>query len=101
VRAGAVVASVVLAWATYRFIERFTRTRTGPGLLRLLAGLSIALVVVGLVVFSGVLQPRHHDIRLQQISEAAADVGYYDDFKNYELGRHLLYQVGKGHARAC
>ncbi|MEJ1165498.1 acyltransferase family protein [Variovorax sp. CCNWLW186] len=96
VRAGAVVASVVLAWLTYRFVERYTRTRTSPGLLRWLAGLGIALVVVGLVVFSGVLQPRHHDIRLQQISEAAADVGYYDDFKNYELGRHLLYQVGKG-----
>ena len=95
VRAGAVVASVVLAWATYRFLERFTRARTGVGMLRALAGSGVAVALVGVLALGG-MPPRNGSDLLRKVTDATVDDNYYDGFKQEKLGVHKVERTGNG-----
>ncbi len=95
VRAGMVLASVALAWLTYRFLERFTRARPGPGMLRALVGGSIALGVAGLLAFGG-MPPRNGSELLRKVTDATADDDYYAGFDTRKLGGHPVRTVGEG-----
>ncbi len=53
-RAGAMVASVLLAWATYRFVERYARNRPGAGTLKALGAGMVLLAAAGTAIFFGV-----------------------------------------------
>jgi len=95
VRAGAVVASVVLALATYRFLERFTRARTGVGMLRALAGSGVAVALVGVLALGG-MPPRNGSDLLRKVTDATVDDNYYDGFKQEKLGVHKVERTGNG-----
>lgn len=53
VMAGALLASVLLAWLTYRFIERPVRVRPTARFMPHLVGLGIAMLVAGVIVSQG------------------------------------------------
>ncbi|MDH6591167.1 peptidoglycan/LPS O-acetylase OafA/YrhL [Variovorax sp. TBS-050B] len=95
VRAAMVVASVALAWLTYRFVERFTRARTRPGMLRALAGGAIAVGVAGLLAFGG-MPPRNGSELLRKVTDATADDDYYAGFRQQKLGGAVVKTVGAG-----
>jgi peptidoglycan/LPS O-acetylase OafA/YrhL len=98
-RAGAMVASVLLAWATYRFVERFARNRPGAGTLKLLGGGMVLVAVAGAAVFFGLPEPRNNSARLQVVANATLDADYYDGFKLDQIGEQLIYKVGGGPKR--
>nr|WP_322745851.1 acyltransferase family protein [Variovorax paradoxus] len=97
-RAGAMVASVLLAWATYRFVERFARNRLGAGTLKALGAGMVLAAAAGVAIFLGVPEPRNNSARLQVVANATLD-GDYEGFKLDQIGEQLVYKVGSGPKR--
>ncbi|MDN6883591.1 acyltransferase family protein [Variovorax sp. CAN2819] len=91
-----VVASVVLAWATYRFLERFVKLHLSPTILRGLAGAGAALALAGVLVFLGRPLPRHDSPALQAVADATREDNYYDGFEEAALGNQFVYRAGNG-----
>jgi peptidoglycan/LPS O-acetylase OafA/YrhL len=91
-----VVAAVVLAWATYRFVERFVKLHLSQGMLRGLAGGGAVLALVGVVVYMGVPPPRNNSLALQAVADATLEDGYYDGFEESALGDQFIYRAGSG-----
>ena len=96
VRIAMVVASVVLAWATYRFLERFVKLRVSQGMLRGLAGGGAALALAGVLVFLGTPLPRNDSPALQAVADATREDNYYDGFEASALGGQFVYRAGSG-----
>ena len=96
VRGAAVLATVVLAWATYRFVERAVRNRPGPSVVRVLSGGMVIVAAIGGLAFFDVLKPRHSNPTLQKVADATLDVDYYAGFKLDQIGPHLIYRAGEG-----
>jgi peptidoglycan/LPS O-acetylase OafA/YrhL len=91
-----VVASVALAWATYRFMERFVKLHLSPAILRGLAGAGAALALAGVLVFLGTPSPRHDSPALQAVADATREDNYYDGFEEAALGGQFVYRAGSG-----
>ncbi|BEP40553.1 acyltransferase family protein [Variovorax sp. V15] len=91
-----VAASVVLAWATYRFLERFVKLHLSQAVLRGLAGAGAALALAGVLVFLGTPMPRHDSPALQAVADATREDNYYDGFEEAALGNQFVYRVGNG-----
>lgn len=93
-RASAVLASIALAWLTYRLIEtpvRLTRLRTRTT--RRLAALMLALLGTSLCVAASLLPARNDDASVQPVLAASADWKYFEGMTkvdkpqvHYELG---------------
>ncbi|RSZ47078.1 MULTISPECIES: acyltransferase family protein [unclassified Variovorax] len=98
-RAGAMVASVLLAWATYRFIERYARNRPGPGILKALGAGMVLIAALSAAIFFGAPQPRNSSERLQIVANATLDADYYAGFKLDQIGEQLVYKTGSGPKR--
>jgi len=98
-RAGAMVASVLLAWGTYRFIERFARNRPGPGTIKVLGAGMVLVAAAGVAIFLGVPGPRNDSERLQIVANATLDADYYAGFKLDQIGEQLVYKTGNGPKR--
>ncbi|HEX7867156.1 MAG TPA: acyltransferase family protein [Variovorax sp.] len=98
-RAGAMVASVLLAWATYRFVERYARNRPGPGILRALGAGMVLIAALSVAIFFGVPEPRNSSERLQVVANATLDADYYAGFKLDQIGEQLVYKTGSGPKR--
>ena len=98
-RAGAMVAAVLLAWATYRFVERYTRSRPGTGILKALGGGMVLIAALGTAIFFGVPGPRNDSDRLQVVANATLDADYYAGFKLDQIGEQLVYKTGNGPKR--
>ncbi|QFZ81289.1 acyltransferase family protein [Variovorax paradoxus] len=96
VRIAMVVASVVLAWVTYRFVERFVKLHLSQGMLRGLAAGGAALALVGVLVFLGMPQPRHDSQALQAVADATREDNYYGGFEESALGGQFVYRTGNG-----
>jgi len=94
-RALAVAASLALAWATYRFVERNVRQRSGSGMTRRLAGGAAAVMLIGLLALAGV-SPRNGGDVLSKISDASVDDGYYDNVPRVKLGSYFVNRIGDG-----
>ncbi|MDP9916282.1 peptidoglycan/LPS O-acetylase OafA/YrhL [Variovorax boronicumulans] len=90
-----VVASVLLAWLTYRFIERFTRARLGAGMLRTLVGTGAFVAVAGVAVLNG-LPARHNSELLQKVTDATVDGDYYAGFSSENFGPYAVNRIGNG-----
>ncbi|MET3183076.1 UNVERIFIED_ORG: peptidoglycan/LPS O-acetylase OafA/YrhL [Variovorax guangxiensis] len=91
-----VVASVVLAWATYRFLERFVKLHLSQAMLRGLAGAGAALALAGVLVFLGTPSPRHDSPALQAVADATREDNYYGGFDESALGDQFVYRAGSG-----
>ncbi|RUR70554.1 acyltransferase [Variovorax guangxiensis] len=91
-----VAASVVLAWATYRFLERFVKLHLSQAVLRGLAGAGAALALAGVLVFLGTPMPRHDSPALQAVADATREDNYYDGFEEAALGNQFVYRAGNG-----
>ena len=91
-----VVASIVLAWATYRFLERFVKLHLSLAMLRGLAGAGAALALTGVIVFLGTPTPRHDSPALQAVADATREDNYYDGFEEAALGDQFVYRAGSG-----
>ena len=91
-----VAASVVLAWATYRFLERFVKLHLSQAILRGLAGAGAALALAGVLVFLGTPMPRHDSPALQAVADATREDNYYDGFEEAALGNQFVYRAGNG-----
>ena len=95
-RIAMVVASAVLAWATYRFLERFVKLHLSQGMLRGLAGGGAALALAGVLVFLGTPLPRNDSPALQAVADATREDNYYDGFEESALGGQFVYRAGNG-----
>jgi peptidoglycan/LPS O-acetylase OafA/YrhL len=95
VRAAMVIASVALAWFTYRFVERFTRARTEPAMLRALVGGGVAVAVVGLLAFGG-MPPRNGSDLLRKVTDATVDDDYFAGFADRKIAGHRVKAIGGG-----
>jgi len=95
IRACLVLASVALAWLTYRFVERFTRARTQVGMLRSLVAGSMAIAVAGLLALGG-MPPRNGSDLLRKVTDATVDDNYYAGFEQQKIGAHPVKRVGSG-----
>ena len=98
-RACAMVAAVLLAWATYRFVERHTRSRSGTGVLKALGAGMVLIAALGTAIFFGVPGPRNDSERLQIVANATLDADYYAGFKLDQIGEQLVYKTGGGPKR--
>jgi len=96
VRVVLVVAAVVLAWATYRFLERFVKLHLSQGMLRGLAGGGAALALAGALVFLGMPPPRNDSQALQAVADATREDNYYGGFEETALGGQFVYRAGSG-----
>ncbi|GAA4337720.1 hypothetical protein GCM10023165_15920 [Variovorax defluvii] len=99
IRIVAVIAAVVLAWLTYRFLELGLRRRQGAGVVKALASGMVALSVAGLVLYGRVLPPRNNDPAVQSIVAANADWAYPDGMKEVKERGELIYRIGNGKER--
>ena len=91
-----VAAAVVLAWATYRFLERFVKLHLSQGMLRGLAGGGAALALAGALVFLGTPPPRNDSQALQAVADATREDNYYGGFEETALGGQFVYRTGSG-----
>jgi len=96
VRVVLVAAAVVLAWATYRFLERFVKLHLSQGMLRGLAGGGAALALAGALVFLGMPPPRNDSQALQAVADATREDNYYGGFEETALGGQFVYRTGSG-----
>jgi peptidoglycan/LPS O-acetylase OafA/YrhL len=96
VSAAMVAASVVLAWLTYRTVERAVRTRTQPATLRVLGGSAVAVLAVAVAVQLGLPAPRHDNPMLQTLSNASSDGEYYEGLASETLDGHFVRRIGEG-----
>lgn len=99
VRGVAVVAAVVLAWLTYRFLERPIRKSDSPAVVRWLLVGMVALAVVGTAIFARLVPARHSDPTLQAIASASTDWGYPGTMQRVKRGGEEIYKIGEGSNR--
>jgi len=80
--AGLVLVAVLLAWLTYRFVETPVRTNHSSTLAPWsLLGVMALLLLLGLLVFSGQISPRHSAPELAKLVTAEADWAYPGDLE--------------------
>jgi peptidoglycan/LPS O-acetylase OafA/YrhL len=96
VRMVLVVAAVVLAWVTYRFVERFVKLHLSQGLLRGLAGSGAVMALAGVLIFLGMPHPRNDSPALQAVADATREDNYYAGSREDALGGQFVYRVGSG-----
>lgn len=99
VRGGAVAAAILLAWLTYRFLERPLRKSSDPRVVRWLLVGMVALAVAGAAIFARLVPARHSDPTLQAIASAGTDWGYPGSMKLIKLANEEIYTIGTGHHR--
>lgn len=98
-RIAAVIASVLLAWLTYRFVELRLRRRRSEGVVKGLASGMVAVAVIGMVLVGRVLPPRNDDPGVQAIVAAGADWAYPDGLKETKVKGETVYTIGEGKER--
>jgi peptidoglycan/LPS O-acetylase OafA/YrhL len=96
VRVVLVVVAIVLAWATYRFVERFVKVHLSQGLLRGLAGSGAVMALAGVLTFFGMPHPRNDSPALQAVADATREDNYYAGSQEDALGGQFVYRVGSG-----
>jgi peptidoglycan/LPS O-acetylase OafA/YrhL len=99
VRIAAVLASILLAWLTYRYVERRVRH---SGSSKVVAGLSLAMCVLaalGALAFARQLPPRNNEASLQGPVSASSDWAYPDGMRAVTMNGQTIYRIGEGKGR--
>ncbi|VTU19080.1 acyltransferase family protein [Variovorax sp. PBL-E5] len=99
IRAGAMVASVVLAWLTYRFVERPLRRSENAAVVPGLVAPMVAFVVLGVLAATQIFDGRHSDPYFKKTAAAAHDWGYPDGLTPIKVDGEVLFQTGHGKRR--
>lgn len=96
VRFGAVAVAVLLAWLSYRFVERPLRRREGSGVVIGLVVAMLVLALIGSAAASRHLLPRNDDPSLQGIVSAGSDWAYPDGMQPLQVDGQTFYRIGDG-----
>jgi len=96
VRIAAVLASIALAWLTYRFFERKLRQRQGPMVVGALVGGMLVLAALGALALARQLPSRNNDPALQQLASAGSDWAYPEGMRATTVNGQAVYRVGDG-----
>ncbi|RYF60773.1 MAG: acyltransferase, partial [Comamonadaceae bacterium] len=96
VRFGAIGVSVLLAWLSYRFVEKPLRHRHGWPVVGALAGIMGVLALLGALIWTQKLPPRIDDAGVQQLVAASNDWAYPDGMKPVQVGGQTFQRVGDG-----
>ncbi|MDP9913472.1 peptidoglycan/LPS O-acetylase OafA/YrhL [Variovorax boronicumulans] len=99
IRALMLVASFVLAWLTYRFVERYTRRSENPTVTAGLVAVMIGFVVLGLLATTRYYVGRHSDPYFNKTAAAAKDWAYPDGLSPIKVDGEVLQQIGQGKRR--
>ena len=100
VRFGAVGAAMLLAWLSYRFVEKPLRHRHGWPVMSALAGGMGVLALLGALIWAQKLPPRIDDVGVQRLVAAASDWAYPDGMKPFEVNGQVFQRVAGGSERA-
>lgn len=92
----ALLASFLLAWLTYRFVERRTRRSENPAVTSALVVVMVGFVLLGLLAASRYYVGRHSDPYFNKITAASRDWTYPDGLNPVEVGGEGLFQIGHG-----
>ncbi|WP_225780884.1 acyltransferase family protein [Xenophilus sp. Marseille-Q4582] len=100
VRFGAVGVAVLLAWLSYRFVEKPLRHRHGWPVMAALAGGMGVLALLGAAIWAQKLPARISDPGVQQLVAAGSDWAYPDGMKPFEVHGQVFQRVdGSGDGR--
>ncbi|WP_027729906.1 acyltransferase [Variovorax paradoxus] len=98
-RALMLLAAVVLAWLTYRFVERGTRRSESSTVISVLVALMVGFVVLGTLAATRYYVGRHSDPYFNKTAAAAKDWGYPDGLSPIKVDGEVLQQIGHGKRR--
>ena len=98
-RVAAVGLAILLAWLTYRYVERSVRRREGSGVVGILVGAMVVLTVVGALAFARQLPPRNNDPSLQGPMSASGDWAFPEGLRPAKIAGHSIYRIGDGAGR--
>jgi len=96
IRALAVVASIALAWLTYRFVERPVRRSDHRGVLYALVIAMVALALLGLMANTQRLSARLGDPNIGRVVAAIKDWSYPDGLEPAKVNGEKVYRIGDG-----
>lgn len=96
-RIGLVLLSVLLAWLTYRLVERPVRQqRTGPWTVTVLVVLAFILGLLGMAAYKTVIPPRNDTADIQRVVAAAGDWEHPKGLTNLSVVGEELFFFLKG-----
>ncbi|MDA7417780.1 acyltransferase family protein [Xenophilus arseniciresistens] len=96
VRFGAVGVSVLLAWLSYRFLEKPLRHRRGWPVVAGLAGAMGVLALLGALIWAQKLPSRIDDAGVQRLVAAGSDWTFPDGMRPLEFNGQVFQTVGEG-----
>lgn len=96
VRFGALGVALLLAWLSYRFVEKPLRHRQGPAVVAGLAGGMAVVAGLGALIWAQKLPPRMNDADVQRIVAAGSDWTYPDGMKPFEVGKQVFQRIEGG-----
>ncbi|RYF63892.1 MAG: acyltransferase, partial [Comamonadaceae bacterium] len=100
VRTGLMAAAVLLAWLTYRFVERPARKAHAPGVVRVLGVAVACLVVLGTLAWTGRLSGRLGDAYFDVVDQARKNWTYGPGMTPARLASgQTVYKIGTGKER--
>ncbi|VTU21484.1 O-acetyltransferase OatA [Variovorax sp. SRS16] len=96
VRLLAVLASIALAWLSYRFVERAARRSARAAVLRVLVIAMVVIAALGALAATQRLAARHGDPYIGQVMAAVKDWTYPEGLAPAEVDGEKVYRIGHG-----
>ncbi|MDM0041441.1 acyltransferase family protein [Variovorax sp. J22G21] len=96
IRALALLIATLLAWLTYRFVERHARHSERRSVVPLLAGAMVVLALLGVLAATARLPARHSDPYISQVAAAVRDWGYPDGLTSETVRGERTWRIGTG-----
>jgi peptidoglycan/LPS O-acetylase OafA/YrhL len=93
------IAAFVLAWLTYRFVERYTRKTENPAVTSVLVAAMVGFLVLGTLAATRYYVGRHSDQYFVKTAAAAKDWTYPDGLNATVIDKEIVQQIGHGKRR--
>lgn len=95
-RVVAVAASILLAWATYRYLERRIRFKRPVVSVKPLVAAVAAIALTGLAAWTTVLTPRNAGAEVEKVAKAVDDWSFPGGMKQARFGGSEFHEVAGG-----